>query len=395
VGGSSCGSFSAFSAAKAGANVVVCEEHETVGIPSHCAGHLSLSGLKRLGLLPLPKKVVENTFRSAIFYSPCGKEFSVRLSSPVTCVVDRELFDRHVADLAIKAGVEYRLGMRVESLILANGFVKGVVVNRYGKNETFASNIVIDAEGVSSSLLKKAELPTLNRSAVVNAVSAEVDNIDDVESDAVEVYLGRRYAPGFYAWIIPRRDGSAKIGLATKMGTSKEYLQRFMHNHPIASKKLKRGKIVKESFHPITLGGPIRRTYNNGLLIVGDAASQVKPTTGGGVIMGLTCAKIAGESAHQAIQQNDFSESFLSRYQQRWQQAIGFDMAVMRQIRLMLNRLSDDKLDKIISLCSELHVDETLQRVREIDFQGKALLPLFKSPKAWIMAFYLFLASIM
>ena len=394
MGGGSCGSFSAFSAAKAGANVVVFEEHETIGIPSHCAGYLSLSGLKRLGLLPLPNKIVENEFRSAVFYSPCGKEFSVRFSSPVTCVIDRELFDKHLAKLAMKAGVEYRLGVRVDSLVLDSSFVKGIVVSHEDEKETLTSNIVIDAEGVSSSLLKKAGYPTLNRSAVVNAVHAEVDRIDDVEGDAVEVYLGRKYARDFYAWIIPRRDGSAKIGLATKGGNPKEYLQRFVHNHPIASRKFKRSKIVKKSFHPIPLGGPICRTYHNGLLIVGDAASQVKPTTGGGVVMGLTCAKIAGEIAHQAIQQNDFSESFLSLYQQMWQQAIGFDMAVMRQIRLMLNRLSDDKLDKIIRLCSELHVDKTLRRVKEIDFQGRALFPILKSPNVWIVAFYSFLASI-
>jgi len=394
VGGSSCGSFSAFSAAKAGADVAVFEEHKTIGVPSHCAGHLSLSGLRRLDLLPLPKKVVENTFKSAVFYSPCGKEFSVRFSSPVTCAIDRKQFDRHVADVAMKAGVEYHLGTRVDSLVLDGGFVKGVVVSREGKNETLTSNIVIDAEGVSSNLLKKTGYPTLNRFAVVNAVHAEVDKIDDVQSDAVEFYLGHKYALGFYAWIIPRRDGSAKIGLATETGNPKEYLQRFMYKHPIASKKFTQSKIVKETFHPIPLGGPICRTYHNGLLIVGDAASQVKPTTGGGIIMGLTCAKIAGEIAHQATQQSDFSEGFLSRYQQMWQQAIGFDMAVMRQIRLMLNSLSDDQLDKIIRLCSELHVDETLQKIREIDFQGRALLPILKSPNVWIVAFYSFLASI-
>ena len=167
MGGGPCGSFSAFSAVKAGASAIVFEEHDAFGVPSHCTGHLSLSGLKRLGLFPLPDKVVENTFKSAVFYSPCGNEFWVRFSSPVTCVVDRELFDKHMAELAMKAGVEYRLGMRAESLILDNSFVKGMVISREGEKKTLPSSIVIDAEGVSSNLLKKAGYPTLNRSAVV------------------------------------------------------------------------------------------------------------------------------------------------------------------------------------------------------------------------------------
>jgi geranylgeranyl reductase family protein len=394
VGGGSCGSFSAFSAARAGANVVVYEEHRTIGVPSHCAGHLSLSGLKRLELLPLPTKVVENKFRSAVFYSPFGREFSVRFSSPVTCTVDRELFDKHVAKLAMKAGVEYRLGIRGESLVLANGSVKGIVVSREAKNETLTSNIVIDAEGVSSSLLKKAEYPTLNRFAVVNAIHAEVDNLDDVEKDTVEVYLGRKYAPNFYAWIIPRQDGSAKIGLATKTGNPKKYLQRFMRIHPIASKKLKKSKIIKESFHPISLGGAICRTYYDGLLIVGDVASQVKPTTGGGIVFGLLCSKIAGEVAAKAVMGNDYSAEFLSQYQSRWKKAIGFELSVMRYLRLMLNRLSDNDVDRLIELCSRFEMGRILEECGDLDFEGTSLIKMLRHPATLVVFLYFLFSSV-
>jgi digeranylgeranylglycerophospholipid reductase len=242
--------------------------------------------------------------------------------------------------------------------------------------------------------LKKSGLPTLNRLLVVNGVEGEVDQIKNVDQDKVEVYLGRNYAPGLYAWIIPRRDGSAKVGLATRTGNPRKYLEHFVSHNPKAREKVKQSKIVNLSYHPITLGGPIAKNSYNGLIIVGDAASQVKPTTGGGVIVGLNCAKIAGETAYQAIKYGDYSENFLSSYEKRCQKTVGFDMTVMRQIRLMLNRLSDDKLDRLISLCSELHVDETLQKVKDIDFQGKALLPIFRSPNILSVAFYFFLASI-
>jgi digeranylgeranylglycerophospholipid reductase len=394
IGGGSCGSFSAFSAAKTGVNVILFEKQESIGVPSHCAGHLSLSGLKRLGLLPLPEKIVENEFKSAVFYSPCGREFSVKFSSPVTCVVDRELFDKHVADLAMKAGVEYHLDTRVDSLVLANGFVKGIVVSREGSEKTLTSNMVIDAEGVPSNLLKKAGYPTLNRSAVVNAVHAEVDNIADVENNAVEVYLGRKYAPGFYAWIIPRRDGSAKIGLATKIGNPNEYLQKFMRNHPIASKKLKKSKVAKKSFHPITLGGAISRTYHNGLLIVGDAASQVKPTTGGGIIFGLLCSKIAGGVAAKAVMSNDYSAEFLSQYQSRWKRAIGFELAVMRYLRLMLNRLSDREIDRLIELCSKFEMGKILEEHGDLDFEGKSLIRMIRHPATLVVSLYFLLSSV-
>lgn len=110
--------------------------------------------------------------------------------------------------------------------------------------------------------------------------------------------------------------------------------------------------------------------------------------------MGLNCAKIAGTTAYEAIEQGDTSGTFLSRYQDRWQRVIGFDMAVMRRMRLMLNRLSDRKLDRIVALSSQFGLDEDLKHVGEIDFQGRGIVPLVRSPAAWTIAFYTILSSL-
>jgi len=387
VGGGPCGSFSAFTMAKQDMNVIVCEEHKEVGVPTHCAGHLSLSGLKRLGL-HLPSNVVENEFKGVVLHSPHGKEFSVRFNSPVTCVVNRGLFDKYLSNLAVKAGVQYLFGSRVESLVVDSGFVRGVAIRRERTKKTLASSLVIDAEGCSSILLKKAGLQTLDRSMIVNAVQAEVDRVDDVNMNAVEVYLGREFASGFFAWIIPRRDTSAKVGLATNMGNPQEHLHRFMQKHPVASQKLRKSKITRLSLHPVSLGGAIPKTYSNGLLIVGDAASQVKSTTGGGLIFGLLCSRIAGKVAYEALQNHDFSEAFLSHYQLRWKERIGFDLAVMRQIRKLLNRLSDDKIDKIIDLCARLGIDAVLDEVGDLDFQGASLIRMIRYPSTLVITLY-------
>ena len=387
VGGGPCGSYSALTAARLGAEVLVCEEHREIGAPKHCAGHLSIAGLERLGLR-LPREVIENEIKGAVFHSPSGKEFVVRRGSPVTCVVNRELFDKHLSDLATKSGVRYFLESRVKSLLYDSGFVIGVAVKKGRDEKSFTSNVVIDAEGCSSTLLRKTGLQTLRGSMVVKAIQAEVDRVDGIDGDMVEVYLGRKYAPGFFAWIIPKRDASAKVGLATWAGDPREYLRRFMRNHPVASRKLGKSSIESLSLHPIPLGGPVPKTYSNGLLAVGDAASQVKPTTGGGVIVGLSCSKIAGEVAYEAVKNNDFSETFLSRYQSRWKELVGFDLTVMRQIRKLLNRLSDDKVDKIIDLCAKFGVDDVLEEVGDLDFQGRSLIPMIKHPTTLVTMLY-------
>jgi digeranylgeranylglycerophospholipid reductase len=391
VGGGPCGSFTALNLAKLGASVTVFEEHNEIGVPSHCAGHLSIHGLKHLGLRSLPAEIVENTFYGAIFHSPKGKKFSVCFSQPVTCVVNRVLFDKYIAEMAEDAGVQCCLDSRVESLIIEGGFVKGVIARQNGKaEERFLARIVVDAEGTQSRILRRAGLPTPNRDMLVNAVQAEVENVKDIEPRMVEVFLGKDYAPGLYAWLIPKRDGKAKVGLAAKTGSPKELLQKLMRKHPVASKKLRAARILHTGFHPITLGGPIPRTYSNGFLAVGDAASHVKPTTGGGVIFGMTCARVAAEVAYDALRENDFSSQFLSAYQKRCERILGFDANVMLRLRKTLDALSDEKVDDAISFCTKLSLNKTLQKVKDVDFQGQSLLRLLRSPSVLSVLFYFF-----
>lgn len=396
VGGGPVGSYVALNLAKRGAKVTVFEEHSVIGFPSHCAGHISIRSLRSMGLYPLPEGIVENTFCAANFYSPVGTKFSLHLSCPVTAAVNRARFDQYLAKNAQAAGANFILNTRVQSLLLADGFVKGVNIKQAnGFEERIYSKIVLDAEGVSSRLLRQGGLTALKPSGLVYAVEAEVDNVQDVEHDAVEVYFGKAYAPGFYGWLIPRLDGSAKVGLATNNGDPREYLKRLMFKHPVASKQLAKAKITQVGYHAITLGGPINRSYADGFLAVGDCASQVKPTTGGGVIFGLTCARTAAEVANQALKQGDVSSNFLQIYQKSCNDLLSFDFRVMLRLRRFLDSLSDEKLDKMLRVCKKLGVDRALRDVDEIDFQGKLLLKVLSKPSmlaafAYFLKLYLF-----
>jgi geranylgeranyl reductase family protein len=331
-------------------------------------------------LYPLSGKIVENTFSQANFYSPTGFKFSVHLAKPVTCAVNREAFDKHVADKAEAAGARYCLNSRVQSLLMEDGVVKGVNVKQGDKEEAVPAKIVADAEGIASRLLRQTGLSGLNGERLVYGVEAEVENVKDMELDAVEVFLGKAYAPGFYAWLMPRLDGTAKVGLATNKGNPKEFLQRLMLKHPVASKQLANAKITQMTFHPITLGGPISKAYASGFLAAGDVASQVKPTTGGGVVFGLTCARIAAEVADEAIRRNDVSANFLQLYQKRCADTLGFDFSVMLRVRRFLDSLSDEKLDEVLRFCARIGLDKTLENFEEIDFQGQAFLKLLAKP---------------
>jgi digeranylgeranylglycerophospholipid reductase len=389
IGGGPAGSFSAFCLAKHGVNVTVFEEHPVVGVPSHCAGHIGIRSLRSLGLYPLPDGILENEFSTANFYSPNGTKFAVHLNQPVTCAVNRALFDAYLAKKAQAAGATYHLGSRVQSLCLEDGFVKGVNVTQgVGGVERFSANLVIDAEGVSSRFVRQAGLQPLKGEGLVYAVEAEVENVQGVEANTVEVYTGKAYAPGFYGWLIPRLDGTAKVGLATNHGNPKTFIDRLMREHPVASKALKNAKITHMAFHAITLGGPVAKAYGNGFLVVGDAASQVKSTTGGGVVFSVTCAKVAAEVAHAAIQQNDFSEKFLELYQKRCAERLGFDSAVMLRARRIIDSFSDQNIDRGLRFCARVGLNKALRDIDEIDFQGHTLFTVLKKPAAYVTLAY-------
>jgi len=380
IGGGPSGSFAALKLAQMGADVTLFEEHSEIGVPSHCAGHLSIKGLKRLGIHPLPEEIVENSFTGARFFSPNCTQFAVRLETLVTCTVNRALFDRYIAERAQDAGAHICLNSRVVRLTFDKNGVE-VAIEHQDQPEKMKAGMVIDAEGISSRLLRETGLQGPDRHMIVNGVEAEVEGAEDAGSDSVEVYFGSEYAPGFYGWLIPKKDGKAKVGLAAKRGNPKLFLEKMMTKHPAASKKLRSARIIRAAVHPITLGGPTQKSYSNRFLAVGDAASQVKSTTGGGVIFGMTCAAIAAQVTLEAINHDDFSLQFLSKYQKRCGEAVGFDAKTMIRMRKTLDHLSDEKLDRLIGMCARLGLEKTLRNVDDIDFQGQSLLRALRSPR--------------
>jgi flavin-dependent dehydrogenase len=118
----------------------------------------------------------------------------------------------------------------------------------------------------------------------------------------------------------------------------------------------------------------------------------VKPTTGGGVIFGLTCAKIAAKVASEAIRRNDVSSNYLQLYQKRCGDMLGFDFNVMLRIRKFLDALSDERVDKALRFCATLGLDKTLLNIEEIDFQGHTLLKILNKPAICVaLAYFLML----
>ena len=383
VGCGVSGASAAIAAAQRGLSVSIFEEHEQVGEPSHCSGHVGILAFKQFAP-EMPIRIIENEIKGAVLHPPNGRPLTLYRPKPVTWVLNRAEFDKHLASLAIESGASLRLGSRVESFERSGG---GVRLKAGGRNAgDFSCKMLIDASGCRASISKYVGLAKSGRGMLVNSAQFNVENLTDVDEDFVEVYFGQGFAPGFFGWIIPRRDGSAKVGIAAGgRANVRECFERFIHRHRVVSVKLKHAKpTTAPMYHLIPVGGARSRTYADNILTVGDAASQVKPTTGGGIVFGLACGRIAGETSAGAVEEGDVSASNLRTYENAWRRLIGLDLTAMSWLRRLLYRLPDQQLNRIFRISAELRADDILNRTADIDFQGRTLLSLARDPRLFI-----------
>ena len=134
---------------------------------------------------------------------------------------------------------------------------------------------------------------------------------------------------------------------------------------------------------PVLTGGPVEKTYTDGLLLVGDVAGQVKPTTGGGVVLGGMCAVMAAEVAAAAIDAGDTSARFLRRYEERWRGALGREFSTMLGARKFVNKISDENIDRIFDSLKSSGLEPTLERFVEegdMDVQSGVLRKALTHP---------------
>ncbi len=372
VGAGPSGLLAAIEAAKRGASVLVLEEHAEVGKPVHCAGLVSVDGLRRLGV---HGSFIQGWARGAVLHSPGGIELRVDAGRRVACVIDREAFDRELAGRAVEEGVELRCRARALEPLMRHG-VEGVKARVDGRLTELSAKVVIDAEGARFKLSRIAGLPTPDPSMLYPAAQLELRG-GDVEEGFVELFFGEEWAPGFFAWIVPF-EGGCRVGVASSKGRCRELLERVVKKHPKASLKLRGASPVKLMGGRLVLGGPAAKTYVEGMLLVGDVAGHVKRITGGGVVFGGLAAKVAGEAA-VAYSLGDLKA--LERYEGRWRKLIGRELKWMKRLRRYLSSLSDQGYDELFKAAAALKLEEALSRVGDMDLHALTTIKLALSPR--------------
>lgn len=374
--------------ADAGYSVTICEEHETVGHPSHCTGKLSTNALHELGI-KAEGKLTE--VAGAQFISPHFRSFSITRARTQAIIIDRTRFDQYLSDIAVDAGALLLTNTRVHDVTVDPAIAR-LKCRGISGNLSIRSRIVVGADGPHSIVAKPCSL-SMKRDAMRLGAQREIQNVP-TNPGMVEVFLGRTWAPGFFAWLVPTGAMSARIGLALPLHAAPDtltYLDNFMKHHPLIRDRLKSGRCVHQSVHIIPTGGPPNQTVSDGVLLLGDAAGQVKSTTGGGIYFGMRCAHIAGEVITAALgnAQGVLTQSSLKPYEERWRAGVGQEIEFSVHMRRFLDSLTDEEVNYLFDVLAQNEaLLKTIEMTGDIDRQSivsrsslRYLVKVIKKPR--------------
>jgi digeranylgeranylglycerophospholipid reductase len=367
IGGGPIGSYTAYKLAEKGHKVMVLERKRRVGESVCCTG---IIGQECVNAFNIEDKVILRQVNSASLFSPSGNRLSLWREEPQACILDRSAFDMNMAERAQGAGADYVLHCLVKDLAVEGDSVN-INASRQGKELKLQSRAVVIASGFGSRLCERLGLGRFGDSTIGAQAEVEASGVHEVE-----VYFGRDIAPDFFAWLVPTLPSMARVGLMSRKNPN-IYLRKWL-SHLAAEGKIASAE-TKLSYGGIPLK-PRCRTYGERLVVVGDAAGQVKPTSGGGIYYGLLSADIAARTLHQALADGDLSAKRLGRYERGWRKRLGRELKIGYWTRKLSERLSDRQIDRIFKIVKDNGIDQSLLKAEDLsfDWHSKTIFKLLR-----------------
>lgn len=342
-GGSIAGLTFAGEAARRGLEVLVLEEDAQIGEPEKCDGLVSLRELRRY--MAPSAHCIQSYVRRGIIHSPSGETASLDATKLEVVVLDRSEYDRQLMERAESWGAKVKRGSRISDVTEKGGIVRVVA------DSTYEAKYYVDATGPSAAMIH-------GRKNLIPAAKYEVEG-DWFNDGDVEVFLDQEKYPGFFAWVIPRGDGVAKVGAAGRGINSFRALDSFLSG--------KKQNIVRRVAAPIYVGGAISEFVSGRKIYVGESAGQVKPTTAGGITTSAAAGVIAARWVSDSLNLGD--PSVLKRYQTDWEERFGREFRLMARIRKVLEGLTNRELD---SMVAQLGSDRVRKKLASSDFDYHA-----------------------
>lgn len=371
VGAGPAGSFAAERIAASGFATLLVEEHCTVGRPVQCAGLISPRAMELTGL---GRDIILNRLHGLQVFSPLGEKLQAE-GRVFSLAVDRAELDRRLAMRAEKAGAVLLTNTRITGLEPVPGGYRAAAL---GKGRTFniQARLVIGADGSGSKVAQWLKLDSSTPQAVMYA--AEVKLPRD-HPHTIDVFLGQNLAPGWFGWLIPLDDSTCRVGTGYAFVKPDFPPRCYFQQMTWAFPEIFQGmEIIRHTGGTVPLG-PMKKIYAPHAMLVGDAACQTKPISGGGIYTGLVAAKLCGETAVKALSEDDLSERRLAEYQELWNKKMGRELSSAMNYRKSFLGFSDEDIDMLLKYLNKPKWLKAILEYGDIDY------PSFLASKLYLL----------
>jgi digeranylgeranylglycerophospholipid reductase len=365
AGAGPAGSRTARDLALRGFDVVVLEEHRVVGAPCHCSG---LVTPRTIELADVGRAVICNPIRGAVIHAPGIHSVSVGGDRVHAYVIDRTDFDQRLCAQAEAAGATLLPQTRLESFVLTDSHVV-VHARCEGRPIRLRARLLVGADGALSrvALQVRGTLPT----GIVAGLGAVAGYDRNPLDDHVEVFLDPESAPGWFGWTIPLADRLARLGTGSAYGVKpRESFERLRATFP---ETFGAARVRSRSGGLIALWEPTPMVADR-VMLVGDAARQVKPTSGGGIHAALEAAGLAASVAADALVKGDLSQRGLGAYPKRWHRYQGRELRRQHDMRRVFARLTAADLATLVPCLAERELRAEIDAVGDIDYPSRMVL---------------------
>ena len=361
VGAGPAGVSAARSAAKSGAQTILLEKNPKIMAVKACGEATGRQTFETAGISPKSSIILHKA--NAMVYAP---DMSYVLIDQSGYSINKSMFLLEVAAKAAEEGAQIRVRETVTSLERTDGFMRVK-----GLHDVYQAKVVIGADGYNSTVAKS--LGIREKSEPISTVQYVMANCRLEYPDSARFFLGHEIAPKGYAWIFPRGENLAEVGIGVRGASAKLYLDKFIKRF---SNELGDAQIMDYRGAPVPIGGLINKNVVDGAILVGDAAGTVVPLTGAGIHASTAAGVIAGEVAAEAALDGDTSsgrlQDFTKRYDAHWGKKIRRSLKVMRAIEGM----KDKDLNQLATL---LKGEDILDLANGMDVKRVALM-LMKHP---------------
>jgi len=352
VGAGPAGSTAARYAAAGGAKVLMLEKDRDVGYPVRCGEAVSHEGVAQF-IKPDPKWIASSVSKFRLI-APNGSSVLPKLDGG-GYVLERRIFDYELAKLAANEGVEIITKAYVYDLLREDGKIVGVKTLIKDQKVDIRSKIVVAADGVESRVGKWAGMDTTCHIRDMESCAQMTLSGIEVDPDVLDFYFGDEVSPGGYLWVFPKGKDTANVGLGLSVEEDKKKSAiKFLHE--FVDRKFPKAAMLTH----IAGGVPCAKTnpeiVKENVILVGDAAHQVNPVSGGGIISGMIGGMIGGQVAAEAIIKGEISH--LREYSKRWHKRLGWRHDIFYNIRNAIGNFDDKTYNNICDSALKLPEDK-------------------------------------